>query len=206
MKGLTERQREILDYISAYISSYGRSPTLREIGNAFGFSPNAAHDAVDVLVGKGFLVKSPKGLRSLAFPLSERMERENIPIVFFPSEPSSGDIEEERSSGRIYVPRFIAEAGAFAFRVTSESMLGAGILPGDTAIMAKTGKAPAEGDIILASYSYDDAPLELRRYHRIGELYAELWPENDSMGIIKVPATGLITAGVLVHIRRDYIA
>ena len=206
MKGLTERQREILDYISAYISSYGRSPTLREIGNAFGFSPNAAHDAVDVLVGKGFLVKSPKGLRSLAFPLSERMERENIPIVFFPSEPSSGDIEEERSSGRIYVQRFIAEAGAFAFRVTSESMLGAGILPGDTAIMAKTGKAPAEGDIILASYSYDDAPLELRRYHSIGELYAELWPENDSMGIIKVPATGLITAGVLVHIRRDYSA
>ena len=204
MRGLTERQREILDFIAAYISSYGRSPTLREIGDAFGFSPNAAHDAVAVLVSKGFLEKSPKGLRSLSFPLSERMERENIPIVFFPSEPSCDDIEEERSSGRIYVPRFIAERGAFAFRVTSESMRNAGILPGDIAILRKADGMPRNDEIILASYSDDEEKMELRRFHPIGNGYAELIPDNDTMGIIKVMQSNLITAGVLTHIRRSY--
>lgn len=40
---LTDRQREILAWINAYIASHGYSPTLRELATAFGFKgPNGA--------------------------------------------------------------------------------------------------------------------------------------------------------------------
>ena len=77
MKDITDRQKQILDFISLYIYTNGRSPSLREIGEAFGFSHIAARDAVATLVRKGYLEKIDNGLRSLTFPLNERLKREN---------------------------------------------------------------------------------------------------------------------------------
>ncbi len=203
MKGLTERQQEILEFISTYMLENGRSPTLREIGSKFGFSHIAARDAVLALVRKGYLEKNENELRSLAFPRKERLARENIPIPFFQSEPSLNALNHEPPSS-IFIPRYIAEKDAFAFRITSESMRNAGILPGDVAVMVKEKRNPENNEIILASYSDDDRPMELRRFHPIMNEYAELWPDNDTMGIIKVTRSNLITAGVLLHIWRSF--
>lgn len=204
MKALTERQQEILSFISDYMLKHGKSPTLREIGESFGFSHNAARDAVIALVRKGYLEKENNEIRSISFPLYERMERENAPIPFFESEPSLKDIEEENTDKHIFVQRRIAEKNAFAYRVTSESMRNAGILPGDIAILIKRREIPENGEIILSSYSDEEKPMELRVFHPIGNDYAELWPDNDTMGIIKAMRSNLITAGILTHIRRNY--
>ena len=83
-------------------------------------------------------------------------------------------------------------------------MRNAGILPGDVAVMVKEKRNPENNEIILASYSDDDRPMELRRFHPIMNEYAELWPDNDTMGIIKVTRSNLITAGVLLHIWRSF--
>ena len=93
MKTLTQRQQEVLDFISSYILSNGRSPTLREIGDEFGFSHYAARCVVVALVNKGMLERNDKELRSIAFPLDERKERENIPVSFYQSEPTLQEIE-----------------------------------------------------------------------------------------------------------------
>ena len=204
MKTLTERQREILSFISSYIMENGKSPTLREIGKNFGFSHNAARDEVAALVRKGFLEKGDKEIRSLSFPLDERLERENISVPFFDREPSLMDIEERRYKATLFVQRRLAKHSVFAFRVTSESMRNAGIIPGDIAILTKIDGEPANDAIILASYADEEEPMELRRYHPIGIGYAELWPDNDTMGIIKVMRNNLVVAGILAHIRRDY--
>ena len=204
MKDLTERQKEILSFVSSYMLENGKSPTLREIGESFGFSHNAARDAVLALVKKGYLEKGTNEIRSLSFPLGERLERENAPIPFFGKEPSLKSIEENNTEEVMYVPRRIADSNAFAFRVTSESMRNAGILPGDIAILRKADGMPGNDEIILASYSDDEEKMELRRFHPIGNDYAELVPDNDTMGIIKVMQSNLITAGVLTHIRRSY--
>ena len=204
MKDLTGRQKEILGFISSYMTENGRSPTLREIGERFGFSHSAARDAVLALVRKGCLEKGENELRSLSFPLSERMERENIPVPFYSSEPSLEDIEKGAAAGRIFIPRSMDGKGAFAFRITSESMRNAGILPGDIAIMTRCTSGPVRDDVVLSSYADEEEPMELRRFQPIGTEYAELWPENDTMGIIKVMRSNLITAGILACIRRDY--
>ena len=54
-KRLTLRQREVFDFIEKFIAEVGYSPTIQEIGKAFGFSEKAAFDHVNALVRKGMI-------------------------------------------------------------------------------------------------------------------------------------------------------
>lgn len=60
---LTERQTQILTFISMFEVVKGCSPTYPEIGNAFNFGVRAALDNVNALKRKGCLFKTPKGLQ-----------------------------------------------------------------------------------------------------------------------------------------------
>ena len=70
-KRLTLRQREVFDFIEKYISEVGYSPTIREIGKAFGFSEKAAFDHVNALVRKGMIERRedyvPRSIKLTAF-------------------------------------------------------------------------------------------------------------------------------------------
>lgn len=201
MKDITDRQKQILDFISLYIYTNGRSPSLREIGEAFGFSHIAARDAVATLVRKGYLEKIDNGLRSLTFPLNERLKRENNAVPFYQAEPSYA-VLSAGTEERIFIPR--TKKAAFTFKVTSESMRNGGILPGDFAVMTDADIAKADGDIVLASLGDDEMIPELRRLRRIGNGYALLIPDNDTMGVIKAAESSLRILGRLISIRRDY--
>lgn len=201
MKDITDRQKQILDFISLYIYTNGRSPSLREIGEAFGFSHIAARDAVATLVRKGYLEKIDNGLRSLTFPLNERLKRENNAVPFYQAEPSYA-VLSAGTEERIFIPR--TKKAAFTFKVTSESMRNGGILPGDFAVMADADIAKADGDIVLATLGDDEMIPELRRLRRIGNGYALLIPDNDTMGVIKAAESSLRILGRLISIRRDY--
>ena len=65
MKELTEKQREILLFVSDYTKNIGYPPSLRNIGEHFGFSPKAAFDHVRALTSKGLIVKKPEIPRSI---------------------------------------------------------------------------------------------------------------------------------------------
>ena len=54
-KQLTDRQREIFDFIASFISEIGYPPTLREIGERFRISEKASYDHVNRLVRKGYI-------------------------------------------------------------------------------------------------------------------------------------------------------
>jgi repressor LexA len=65
-KPLTERQREILTWISQYIDAHGYSPTLRELCRAFGFvSPNGAKCHLVPLARKGHVTWNERQSRTL---------------------------------------------------------------------------------------------------------------------------------------------
>jgi len=62
----TKRQKELLDYVDAFIQEHGYGPSYREIMNAIGYksvSTVAIH--IDGLISKGFLRKSDNSARSL---------------------------------------------------------------------------------------------------------------------------------------------
>ncbi|MBI5116195.1 transcriptional repressor LexA [Candidatus Poribacteria bacterium] len=62
---LTDRQKEILDFIRDFTHGNGYPPTMREIGGHFGFMPRAATNHVNALVRKGYISKQPLKSRSL---------------------------------------------------------------------------------------------------------------------------------------------
>lgn len=62
----TKRQKELLDYVDAFIQEHGYGPSYREIMNAIGYksvSTVAIH--IDGLIQKGFLRKRDNSARSL---------------------------------------------------------------------------------------------------------------------------------------------
>lgn len=62
----TRRQKELLDYVDAFIQEHGYGPSYREIMNAIGYksvSTVAIH--IDGLITKGFLRKTDNSARSL---------------------------------------------------------------------------------------------------------------------------------------------
>jgi len=63
---LTDRQREVYDWVVEFCEIHGYSPTLRELCKAFGFSsPNAAVCHLEPLRKKGWLTWSPRQYRTL---------------------------------------------------------------------------------------------------------------------------------------------
>ncbi len=57
MKGLTKRQKEVLNFIEQYQKENGISPSIRDMGNYFDFSVRAGHDHLIALEKKGYIFR-----------------------------------------------------------------------------------------------------------------------------------------------------
>lgn len=65
MKGLTERQKELLDYIVGYTETNGYPPVLREMGEALGISHAGARNKIAALIKKGYIIREDNRTRRL---------------------------------------------------------------------------------------------------------------------------------------------
>ena len=78
---LTDRQREILDFISKSISKRGYPPTLREIGSHFGIkSTNGVNDHLRALEKKGYLHREDLKSRALR-PIVSTGQTVEVPVL-----------------------------------------------------------------------------------------------------------------------------
>ena len=89
MKGITDRQKEVLNYISAYTEENSYPPTVRDISDHFGISLRAVQDHILALQKKGFLSQSQKKARSIRV-LSDCREKE--PETFIGKVPVLGTV------------------------------------------------------------------------------------------------------------------
>ena len=197
MKGPTERQKEILSFVSRFTSLHGYSPSQKEIGEELGISVPAVHYALLAMEKKGLLESG--GIRAIRLPENIRDEMKNVPLPFFSQEPDEEELEKG-AEDVLYLPSSLVKPSSFAFRVTSWSMKEGGILPGDIALLDKEEEAK-DGDIVLAHPEGREGMMELRRLRKVRNLL-ELWPENDSMGITR--SQSLRIYGILREIRRKY--
>lgn len=65
MAGLTPKQREYLDYITAYWTQFGVGPTVREIAAEMGVGLNAVVGHLYALERKGFIHRNAMDARSI---------------------------------------------------------------------------------------------------------------------------------------------
>lgn len=138
-KGLTERQREIFEFICDTMRAENRPPTVREIAQNFDFqSPKAATDHLDALERKGYIRRRNRKARNIE--IREELSPQGIPLVGKIAAGSPILAVENLDSSLSTTHLFSADEKTFALQVQGESMTGAGILPGDYVIVSGKGR------------------------------------------------------------------
>ncbi len=178
---LTAKQQEILEYIKETILKKGYPPAVREICEAVHLkSTSSVHSHLSALEEKGLIRRDPTKPRTIeilddTFNFNRR-EMVNIPIV---GTVAAGEpiLAEERIEDYYPIPaEALPNAETFMLHVKGESMINAGILPGDQLIVEQRSTA-LNGEIVVALI--DDSATVKRFYKEDG--YYRLQPENDSM-------------------------
>jgi repressor LexA len=159
MKNLTDRQRQILDFIQRKQDSESLTPTLREIAAHFRFrSPNAALAHVQALLAKGFLKNLPGRARALQivnpYASKDRARPRVVSVPIYGAIPAGLPKEaaqEEEGCVLIDVDTLGIKptARTFGLKVHGDSMVGKHIVGGDVAII-EHGVQPRSGDVVAA--------------------------------------------------------
>jgi repressor LexA len=217
-EALTQRQREILDFISSSIVERGYPPTLREIGLHFNIrSTNGVNDHLKALEKKGHLrredLKSramrpvlPDGTgeivpiaRALAVDVDEDLL--DIPIV---GKVAAGlpILAHENVTDTVKIDRMLVggHRDVFGLRIVGESMIDDGIHNGDYVFVKKTAQAHS-GDIVVAMI---DGEATVKRYFPEGDRI-RFQPANQNMQPIIVRKSDFKTVdiiGIVVGVYR----
>jgi repressor LexA len=154
MKELTERQREVLSFITSYVSKHAYPPTIREIADHFSISVKGAYDHLSALKKKNRLTYGDKRSRTIeVIKKDEDGESDDSMSVPILGNVAAGRpiLAEENWDGTVPVPRAMLrkDGSFFALRVRGDSMERAGIIDGDLAIIEKKEIA-RDGDIVVA--------------------------------------------------------
>lgn len=174
MADLSPMQQRIYEYISRCIREQGYPPSVREIGEAVGLkSPSTVHFHLKHLEEMGVIVKgSGKGR---AITLAEPpVPEDQVPIV---GNVAAGSpiLAEECIEDYLTFDTGGRQNEYFALRVRGESMLNAGILPGDLVVVHRQSNAH-NGEIVVAMI--DDEATVKRLSRRNGQTW--LLPENEA--------------------------
>ena len=180
--GLTDRQRQVLDFISDSIRKRGYPPTLREIGSHFGIrSTNGVNDHLRALEKKGFLHREDLKSRALR-PIFTENNFVEVPVL---GKVAAGQpmLAVQNYEDTVKVDRFFIGQNreVFALRVKGESMIEAGIFDGDYVFIRKQLQANS-GEIVVAMIG-DEATV--KRYYPEGDSI-RFQPANAAMSPIIV--------------------
>ena len=160
---LTERQRDVLDFIQSEQREKGITPTTREIQNHFGFaSQTSVMQYLAVLERKGFLDRHPRKARALVTPI-QKVRIADIPI-YGQIPAGMATLTDQTIEGHVSLDLRSVNSSkngrTFALRVRGDSMIGAHILDGDIVILEDRREVQS-GDIVAALI---DGETTLKRY------------------------------------------
>jgi repressor LexA len=200
---VTDREKEILEFIRQQIQSKGFPPSIREIGRRFSISStNGVRTALLALERKGQIRRSPMLSRGieLVHPVSVPLSPQfRIPII---GRVAAGQplLAEQNLEGIVAVDRdLVSGENTFALRVKGDSMVGAGIFDGDLVFARPQGEFK-RGEIVVAVIG-DEATVKYY-YPENGRIRLE--PANRFYGPIMVDRAtpGFYIAGKVVGVFR----
>ena len=174
MAALSHMQQRIYDYIVSCIREQGYPPSVREIGEAVGLkSPSTVHFHLKHLEEAGVIEKGAGKGRAIALTEPEVPE-DRVPIV---GNVAAGSpiLAEECIEDYLTFDTGGRSGEYFALRVRGESMLNAGILPGDLVVVRRQ-QTCNNGEIVVAMI--DDEATVKRFSRQNGRVW--LLPENEA--------------------------
>jgi repressor LexA len=214
-KALTDRQREVFEFIKERIEQTNRPPTLREIGLRFQISStNGVRSILAALVKKNFIARSPKLSRGIDLPQTTRE-----PKVLFEANSDEAKVMEipivgrvaagqpilavENLEGTVVVDRdfLMRQQNVFALRVSGDSMKDAGIYHGDL-IFARQQSQAERGQIVVALIGEETTVKYY--YPEAGRVRLE--PANEAFGpiIVDTATPDFSILGRIIGVMRRY--
>jgi repressor LexA len=208
-KKLSERQKNILKYIEAYVDERGYPPSIREIGDRVGISSTSVVDYnLRVLERDGYIRRDREVSRGLELVSSQRSQRNSQPRVV--RIPVIGRIAAGVPIEAIEDPDDVVELAVgsvpddcYALRVRGTSMIDDHIDDGDL-VLVRPQQTVENGDIAVAIVSdvTENGGATLKRFYREGPM-VRLQPRNPAMLPIIVPADQVEVRGKVVKLLRD---
>ena len=200
MSELNDKQLLIYEFLKDFTSEKGYPPTVREICKAVGLkSTSSVHGHLKHLEKEGLIKRDPTKPRALEIVDSVvKKEMINVPIIgrVTAGRPilANENIEDSFPLPLDYVKH---NNDLFMLKISGSSMIKAGILDGDFAIIERTQTA-SNGDKIVALIENE---ATLKTFYREND-HIRLQPENDEMEPIIVDNCSIL--GKLIGIYRTY--
>ncbi len=201
-RGLTNRQRQVLEYIYGQIRGMECPPTFRQIAQEFSIrSTNGVNSIVDALSRKGYLDKRSRESRGFRLTAKALGLLDGIPLV---GRVAAGTpiLAEENIEGRVATDPFRhLPRDSFALTVRGESMKDAGIMDGDI-VFVRAQQTADRGDIVVARIGEE---ATVKRYYP-EQHHVRLEPANAAFEPIIVDAgsPGFQIEGKVVGLMRQY--
>jgi repressor LexA len=208
MKYLTERQRDILNFIREFQRDRGIAPTHREICDHFGFSSyGTVYKHLSLLQKKGLIRRDwnqKRGVEVVDDPSQQQADTaaaasaHELPLFGYIAAGRPLDVEV--SNETISVPDHLTSRGEnYVLKVRGDSMIDDGILDGDFVIVARRERAD-NGEMVVANVNGE---VTLKRLYKEGER-VRLQPANSLMSPIYAPARDVAVQGVVVGLMRRF--
>lgn len=200
---LTKRQKEILDYLAAFIEEHGYAPSFEEIAEAFSYSSLATvHEHLSNLERKGYIRKSYNESRSLEL-VSRQSTQAAIELPLLGSVAAGLPIETIESHETLAVPPDMIrrKKDNYVLRVEGNSMIEEQIRDGDY-IVVQSQEVAEDGQMVVALVGGDAATVK-KLYREPGNRI-RLQPANATMAPIVVNANDVRIQGVVVGVIRKY--
>jgi repressor LexA len=207
-KGLTARQREVLEAIREFAARKGYPPSIRELGRALGISSlRGVTIHLDALARKGFIEResTSRSIRVLSQSgdyASGQVSRSIVTVPLLGSIAAGVPLlAVENVESYVPIPAEMATNATevFALRVRGDSMIGDAILDGDTIVVR--GQPSAENGEIVAALIGDEATVKrLDKSSRPARLLAS----NPSYEPIELARDDVRILGKVMGLMRTY--
>lgn len=199
----TQRQKEILDYITRFHERHGHNPSYTQIARHFGVKSRAT-------IAKHIAALERRGLISRehedgSFGLTVTVDNTDAlcEVKLLGGIAAGTPLEVVDSQETIPVPRFLLGRvhpdRVYALRVKGDSMIDEHICDGDIALIENRTDA-RDGEIVVALL-IDDNQATLKRLYRRGS-NVELHPANSQLKPLTVPANQLKVQGIFRGLLR----
>ncbi|MGI9015703.1 MAG: transcriptional repressor LexA [Euzebya sp.] len=204
---LTQRQQHVLSVIQQAVAERGYPPSVREIGDAVGLrSPSSVHAQMNTLENLGYIRRDPSRPRAIEViggvgaELPETSPTRTVPLL---GEIAAGGpiVAEEQVTDHLALPESLVGSGTiFALTVRGESMIEAGILPGDMVVIRQ--QPTVEQGEMCAALIDGEATVKFYRRTKSGEVWLD--PANSAYDPIPIPhdAQSAIMGKVVSVLRR----
>lgn len=204
---LTERQRDILEYIQQFQRDRGIAPTHREICERFAYSSyGTVYKHLKLLQQKGFLRKDWNQKRGIELlrpvPGGSHAFESSVELPFYGRIAAGMPLEAVAGDETLSVPHHLLgrrRGEHYVLEVIGESMIDEGIHEGDLVIVLQRELAEP-GDMIVALVGNE---ATLKRFYPEGDT-VRLQPANRHMQPIRVPARDVRVQGIVVGLMRRF--